>query len=76
MSESKIDVTDAAAGGLAALGPWGLIAGVALKFGVPFVTGLLVNAQDKKPVNLETWGELAERIETPGEGLVPKRPGA
>lgn len=76
MSDNKIDPTDAVAGGLASLGPWGLIAGVALKFGAPFVTKLLENAQNKKPVTLETWGELAERIETPGEVLVPKRPGA
>lgn len=74
MSGAANDATDAVAGGLASLGPWGLIAGVALKFGVPFVTGLLVNAKDKAPVTLETWGALAAKIETPGEVLVPKRP--
>ena len=57
------------AAALGALGPWGALAGLALTFGVPFVTHLISNSKNNTPVTLEEWNALKAKIATPYEDL-------
>lgn len=68
-------VVDPLATSLAFLGPWGAVAALALKFGVPFVTKLFANGAKGTDPTPQEWDELAGVISIPGEVLIPKRPG-
>lgn len=48
------------------------IAALVLRFGVPFVTGLIEKAEKKQLVSLEEWVALLAKIETPFDKLVPE----
>jgi hypothetical protein len=52
----------AVAGLLAALGPWGAIAELALTFGVPFVEKIISNSQNNVPVTVAEWETLKTKI--------------
>jgi hypothetical protein len=56
------------------LGPWGAVAALAYKFGVPFVTTLFQNAATGTDPTPAEWASLTASISIPGETLVPKRP--
>lgn len=58
-----------ASGVLATLGPWGVIAGLALQFGTDFVKGLLENAKNGVEPTPEEWDKLVQKIKTPFEDL-------
>lgn len=78
MSAKPPTATDAAVadigGALSFLGPWGAVAALALRFGVPFVTKLFQNgAKGTDPTPAE-WDELVNVISIPGEVLIPQRP--
>lgn len=53
---------------------WDVIAGLVLQYGVPFVTHIIENAQNNKPVTLDEWNALVAKIQISGESLIPKRP--
>ncbi len=50
---------------LAAFGPWGAIAGLALTFGLPFVDQLIANAKNNTVPTPEEWANLRAKIATP-----------
>ncbi len=54
----EIAVPPALIASAAALGPWGLVGGLALAFGLPFAEHLISNAQNNVPVNLDEWNKL------------------
>jgi len=56
------------------LGPWGALAALALKFGAPFVEGLLNNAKLGADPTVAEWNALSAKIEISGESLIPERP--
>jgi hypothetical protein len=58
------------------LGPWGAVAALAYKFGVPFVTTLFANAAKETDPTPAEWADLAASISIPGETLIPQRPAA
>jgi len=53
----------------------GTIAMLVLRYGIPFVSGLLERAERKEPVTLTEWQGLVAKIETPFDTLVPAAPG-
>jgi hypothetical protein len=55
---AAIVIPDPVIGLLATFGPWGLIASVALKYGLPFAEKLIGNIQNNKPVTLDEWNAL------------------
>lgn len=55
---------------------WITIATLIARYGIPFVEKLMSNAQNKAPVTPQEWQALTVLIQTPGEVLIPKRPGA
>lgn len=54
---------------------WLTIATLIARYGVPFVEKLISNAKTQAPVTDLEWANLMALIETPGEVLIPKRPG-
>jgi hypothetical protein len=56
------------------LGPWGAVAALAYKLGVPFVTTLFANAAKGTDPTPAEWADLATSISIPWEVLIPKRP--
>jgi len=70
-------VADAFSGALVTIfGPWGAVAALAYRFGSPWVAKLIKNAAEGKDPTAQEWADLEKLIETPGETLIPKRPGA
>jgi hypothetical protein len=68
-------VTDAISGALVSiLGPWGALAALALKFGEPWVAGLIANAHTGVDPTPDEWNKLSNKIEITGESLIPQRP--
>ena len=68
-------VTDLLATALTGLlGPWGAVAALAYKFGVPFVTKLFANAATASDPTPAEWADLTATISIPGETLIPQRP--
>ena len=55
---------------------WITIATLVARYGIPYVEKLIANAQNKVPVTPQEWQALTALIQTPGEVLIPKRPGA
>lgn len=57
--------------GLAGLipGPWGIIATLIAKEGVPFVDHLIANGKNNVPATPETYAELRKKARTPMEEL-------
>lgn len=55
------------------LGPWGAVAALAYKFGVPFVTKLFANAATATDPTPAEWADLTSTISIPGETLIPQR---
>ena len=55
------------------LGPWGALAGLAFKFGSPFVAQLITNAQNAADPTPDEWAKLDALIAVPGEVLIPER---
>jgi hypothetical protein len=51
---------------------WSVVAGLVLKYGIPFVDQLIRNIQNDKPVTSEEWAALKVKIDTPFDELVPK----
>ena len=49
----------------------GTIAMLVLRYGVPFVTGLLERAERKEPVTLAEWQGLVAKIQIPFDQIVP-----
>lgn len=49
----------------------GTIAMLVLRYGIPFVSGLLERAEKKEPVTLAEWTALVAKIETPFDQIVP-----
>lgn len=47
---------------LAVLGPWGVIAGLALTVGLPFVDHLIANAHNNVPVTPDEWFALRAKV--------------
>ena len=74
MTEPVVPPVDVIAEALSFLGPWGALTAVALKWGVPFVGHLLQNAANKVDPTPGEWKLLADKIEIPGETLIPLRP--
>ncbi len=74
MSANPPTADDAIVAALSTLGPWGAIAGLAVKFGLPFVTKIIQNAENNTPVSAAEWQKTADLAHIPGETLVPQRP--
>jgi hypothetical protein len=55
------------------LGPWGALAALAYKFGAPFVSTLISNAQLGADPTADEWAALSATINTPGTTLIPER---
>lgn len=69
-----VDPTDVIGAALvSAFGPWGAVAALAYKFGVPFVSHLIENARTHVDPTPDEWAKLAAKVEIPGEVLVPSR---
>jgi hypothetical protein len=47
-----------------------------LRYGIPFVSGLIERSQRKEEVTLAEWTALVAKIETPFDTLVPAAPAA
>lgn len=45
-----------------------------LRYGIPFVSGLLERAEKKEPVTLAEWQGLVAKIQTPFDQIVPAAP--
>jgi hypothetical protein len=43
---------------LSAFGPWGIVAGLVLSVGLPFVDHLIANAHNNVPVTPDEWAAL------------------
>lgn len=48
------------------------IATLVLRYGIPFVSGLIEKAHKKETVSTEEWAGLLLKVETPFDSLVPK----
>jgi carbohydrate-selective porin OprB len=66
--------TDAIGAALAYLGPWGALAALAYKFGSPFVSQIIANAETGTDPTVAEWAKLDAQIDVPGATLIPQRP--
>ena len=55
------------------LGPWGALAALAYKFGAPFVSTLISNAQLGADPTVDEWAALSATINISGASLIPER---
>lgn len=51
---------------------WSAVAGLIVKYGIPFTEQLIANIANKTTVTPEEWNALTAKINTPFDTLVPK----